>query len=111
MDPISLSVMEKPMEMIYFTQVTLLQHQQVQNIPQLRNLSTNYLFGWSFLRGVFRRQSYEKVDLQPTRLSIYSLLLQSVESFRLLKGIIQTGTISSGPTWRALIMPIQWSTT
>ncbi|RNA43148.1 hypothetical protein BpHYR1_020690 [Brachionus plicatilis] len=50
--------------------VTLLQHQQVQNIPQLRNLSRNYLFGWSFLRGVFQRQSFEKVDLQSTKLSI-----------------------------------------
>ncbi|RNA23289.1 hypothetical protein BpHYR1_033089 [Brachionus plicatilis] len=90
------------MEIIYFTQVTLLQHQQVQNIPQLRNLSRNYLFGWSFLRGVFRCQSYEKVDLQSTKLE---------ESFRLLKSIIQTATISSGPTWRALIKPIQWSTT
>ncbi|RMZ96733.1 hypothetical protein BpHYR1_010207 [Brachionus plicatilis] len=55
----------------YFTlsHVTLLQHQQVQNIPQLRNLSRNYLVGWSFLRGVFRRQSYAKVDLQSTKLS------------------------------------------
>ncbi|RNA03689.1 hypothetical protein BpHYR1_048082 [Brachionus plicatilis] len=52
MNPISLSVMLKSMEMIYFPQVTLLQHQQVQNIPQLRNLSRNYLFGWSFLIGV-----------------------------------------------------------
>ncbi|RNA44608.1 hypothetical protein BpHYR1_035201 [Brachionus plicatilis] len=34
-----------------FTRVTLLQHQQVQNVPQLRNLIRNYLFGWSFLRG------------------------------------------------------------
>ncbi|RNA06643.1 hypothetical protein BpHYR1_037488 [Brachionus plicatilis] len=53
----------------YFTlgHVTLLQHQQVQNIAQLRNLNRNYLFGRSFLRG---RQSYEKVDLQSTKLSI-----------------------------------------
>ncbi|RNA21809.1 tripeptidyl-peptidase 2 [Brachionus plicatilis] len=29
----------------------------------VKKLSRNYLFGWSFLRGVSRRQSYEKVDL------------------------------------------------
>ncbi|RNA14881.1 tripeptidyl-peptidase 2 [Brachionus plicatilis] len=46
-----------------FTEVILLQHQQVQNIPQLRNLSINYLFVWSFQRKVFRHQSYEKLDL------------------------------------------------
>ncbi|RNA35341.1 hypothetical protein BpHYR1_000312 [Brachionus plicatilis] len=64
MNPISLSVMVKSMEIIYFTQITLLQHQQVQNIPQLRNLSRNYVFDWSF------HTSYEKVDLQSTKLSI-----------------------------------------
>ncbi|RNA05398.1 glucosylceramidase 4 [Brachionus plicatilis] len=36
---------------ITLSHVTLLQHQQVQNIPQLRDLSRNYLFGWSFMRG------------------------------------------------------------
>ncbi|RNA22392.1 hypothetical protein BpHYR1_038304 [Brachionus plicatilis] len=37
----------------YFTlsHVTLLQHKQVQSIPQLRNLSRNNLFGLSFLKG------------------------------------------------------------